>query len=61
MKHNCRWILKNATEHPPTGLYCEKKVSYRIVNDDDGNKVRLYNAFCDQHMIEAAKIGDDEL
>ena len=55
MKHNCRWVLKSAIEHPPTGLYCEKPVGYRIIEDDDGNKHRMYDAFCAAHMIAAAK------
>lgn len=43
MKHNCRWVKVDRT-------YCEKPVKYKIVLDDDNNRVRKYNTFCEEHQ-----------
>jgi len=44
MKHTCKWVLKN-------GAYCGKPVSYKMVLDDDMNKVRKYDTWCKEHKI----------
>lgn len=49
----CRWVLTPASKGVQP-VYCEKKVRYRTVHDDDGNPYRKYQTFCPDHM-EAAK------
>lgn len=55
--NNCRWVLAN-------GSYCEAKVKYRMVRDDDQNLVRKYNPFCPDHMSkwkqQLEEIDDEE-
>lgn len=48
-KHTCCWVLQNAAPGTPA-VYCNKPVTtYRIVRDDDNNKVRKYDTLCSEH------------
>jgi hypothetical protein len=51
MPHKCHWVLSPAKKGVDA-VYCDKKVGYRIVKDDDFNNVREYNPFCQEHMAE---------
>lgn len=51
-KHTCCWVLTPASPGVDA-TYCGKPTSYRIVEDDDGNRVRKYNAQCDFHKQKA--------
>ena len=53
MKYTCKWVLKD-------GTYCAKPVGYKMVLDDDGNKVRKYDTWCSVHKIRAAQEDDDD-
>ena len=59
IKHGCYWVLAS-------GQQCGKPVGYRMVRDDDNNKVRDYAPYCDVHTMEniqnnLRKVDDDEL
>jgi hypothetical protein len=56
--HTCRWIIIPAGPGTEAKL-CERPVSWRMVEDDDGNKVRKYNPFCDTHQKMAELQNDD--
>jgi len=61
MAKTCCWVISPAkTENGEfiPAVYCGKKTSYKIVKDDDENKVRKYNLFCDEHE-ETLKIHID--
>jgi len=49
--HNCRYILV-PQYYGGSAIYCEKPVRYKIVVDDDGNRKRKYNSFCDDHDLK---------
>jgi hypothetical protein len=36
--------------------YCGAKVSFKVEKDQDANKRRKYNAFCDKHEAEVAAV-----
>ena len=57
-KHTCCWVLHNAAPGVKAE-YCGAPVSYRIVRDDDENRMRRYNPFCARHQ-EAANQQDDD-
>ena len=48
MKPTCRWVLAD-------GTYCGKLVSYKIILDDDRNKVRQYDTWCAEHKVKASQ------
>jgi hypothetical protein len=52
MKHTCKWVLKDKT-------YCGKPVSYKIILDDDRNKMRQYDTWCAEHKVRAAQEQDN--
>lgn len=52
--HKCHWILKPSSLGI-NAVYCDKPVKFKIIKDDDNNKYRKYNSFCDEHQIEADK------
>jgi len=55
-KGRCCWVLSKIGE--PI-VYCNKKVKYKMVRDDDHNLTRKYDSFCEEHMLKA-KEEDDE-
>lgn len=53
-KGKCCWVIKPYTKNKETGkieqaIYCHKETSYKMALDDDGNRYRKYDAFCDEH------------
>lgn len=50
MSHTCRWVLSLPGE---SAVCCGQPVGYHIVRDDDGNRVRKYDAFCEEHLARA--------
>lgn len=59
MTRGCCWI------HRPCSIgieaiYCGKPVRYTMTKDDDGNRVRKYNHFCDEHEPLAKKQEEEE-
>lgn len=48
----CCWVISPATKDKPA-QYCSNAVKYTIQFDDDGNKKRVYNTFCDGHKAIA--------
>jgi hypothetical protein len=60
----CWYVLKPWTRDLQGNLvepvYCHKPVHYKIVKDDDYNKVRKYNNFCDEHLIIVASMPDND-
>lgn len=50
----CCWVLLPAIGGKDA-KYCSEKVGYKMVKDDDDNKVRKYNSFCPKHQAMADK------
>lgn len=48
MKRTCCWLKSNPLVFPT--VYCGKPAPYKIVRDDDDNKVRKYGHFCVEHQ-----------
>lgn len=59
MKSNCRWVKVPGSSWQEA-VYCESPVKYRVVRDDDDNRVRRYEAFCPDHMLKAAMLEDEQ-
>jgi len=59
MKHTCRWI-KEAAKVGKEAVYCGKPVKYKMVLDDDDNKVRKYNSFCKEHQKQVDEMEKDD-
>ena len=57
-KPTCCWLLSEPCKFPAT--YCGKAVSFCMVHDDDGTRVRKYFHLCDEHLAAAAKLPPDE-
>lgn len=57
-KHKCCWVLVPNSKDV-SAIYCGKDVKYKIVKDDDENKIRKYEAFCPEHKIAAEKQNED--
>ena len=54
-KHSCCWILA-------TGEYCSQPVGYTIPKDEEDNRYRKYNIYCDNHKrIHAERIAAGDL
>lgn len=43
----CNWIFSMPGLFPV--VKCNKPVAYRMVKDDDGNRVRRYDNLCSEH------------
>lgn len=56
--HTCCYALHTATKDEPA-TYCNQPTKYRIVLDDDGNKVRRYDIFCPEHRAKVDAMPDD--
>ena len=54
MKGKCVWVIETWKPNPGAAMtppvYCHKPTKYKMVEDDDGNKVRRYESFCDEHV-----------
>lgn len=60
-KNKCCWVLRNEWIAGKYEVeYCGRPTSYKVVLDDDSNKVRKYNHLCDHHMEESKKLPIDE-
>lgn len=59
MMNKCCWVTKPA-DTEIDAKYCNKPVRFKIVLDDDQNKVRKYNPFCDEHMAKWIDDSDEE-
>lgn len=55
----CCWIL---IPNSPgvSAVYCGEKVSYKMLPDDDNNKVRKYEHFCKKHKERAEKQDEED-
>ena len=40
--------------------YCNKPTKYTVREDEDGNKIRKYNVFCNHHRGIIAAMEEDE-
>lgn len=48
----CSWVLVTAKpDRAP--VICRKPTRWKMVRDDDGNLVRKYEPFCDEHKTAA--------
>jgi hypothetical protein len=61
----CCFILKTWGEPDATGqrtppVYCGAKVGWTTPEDDDGNRYRKYNSFCDEHQRIVAAMPEDD-
>jgi len=52
----CCFVLKPACKNGGPAVYCGAKTSYTNPKDDDGNRYRKYNTWCDEHEEEAKKL-----
>ena len=55
----CVWVLKPATENSPA-VYCEKYTDWKMVLDEDGNRVRDYFHFCNKHQDHTQPLEEEE-
>ena len=60
IKHACCYTLVPATLEKP-GVYCETKVRYKVILDDDRNKTRKYNPYCQKHTDEIVPVGEVDI
>jgi hypothetical protein len=51
-KHTCKWWIK-------TDEQCGAPTKFKLVLDDDGNRVRNYDAFCPEHRARCDSEVDD--
>lgn len=49
-EHSCRWVLQPARVGTPA-VYCGAKVSYRMIEEDDGKQHRSYDLWCEEHWV----------
>lgn len=49
LKPFCRYVLVPASLGKPA-VYCGQPVRFKIIKDDDGNSIRRYETFCDEHV-----------
>lgn len=60
MTDNCRWIIEVARAGEHNGVYCEAKVRYRMVLEEDGKRYRHNEPFCPTHTELAAAQSEDD-
>lgn len=61
MNNKCCWVL---VQNSPgvVAVYCHKTTAYKVKHDDDGNRMRIYEPFCELHATDAAaQRNDDEV
>lgn len=50
--NTCVWVCSS-------GERCGKPCKYKMSTDDDGNKVRMYDSFCEKHQKWVDENDDD--
>ena len=58
-RKKCCWVIESASQGVDA-VYCDSPVKFRILKDDDQNKIRSYDMFCEKHQKLIIPLEDDE-